>query len=1367
MRKRIVALVLILVMTGSIVPEMKGAIRSEAKTLVIWDGTTKTEPEEKEGVYQIGSPEELAWFAEHVNSLCNDQSLTGLVEVDAVLTEDIDLANRTWTPISDAGSIKQAYSGTFDGQNHTISDLKINTDKQNQGLFALVNGATIKNVNVEGNVTSEKKIGGIVGTIQSGQILNCSMSGSVTTTGTGTGSGCAGGIIGTAYNPDVVVNGCCNNAQVSGDCAGGIIGDNTKKDVTITNCYNTGKITNPEGHSGTLYCGGIAGRHTNSSGTISYCYSIGESKNGICGSSNASIVNCYYLAEKTQDEVSKPSGTATGYQTITDSSALLAALNADGSEKAFCEGTKNVNQGYPVLNWQSVTGVLSVPVEKVMISGEAKTGSEWIAEATGQEDEMATNVKYQWALSADGITFTDISGATTRNFAVPDEAEYVGTYIRVTVTGEEGSTASNVKGPIAKSDTLLRKENSEKVQEAKKSLSLDQTVITKEEKLELPNVSGDCQIRWTSSRPEIIHDTGDVVLPDEGVVEVTLTAEIICGEETDHKTFSVDVWAKDIDERMYLQKVLDAMKWDFKLLQPVCGEDTNILSKFSRILKNKGYYGVAVTVQSTADERLVSKNGRISYPAPEAGSFADGRQVKVFFNLTMGDQTVTYPTTDNYALLIPWDTEDITSSLEQSADAVLTESALCGENPELSAVSSDLTLPSYIDGDKFSFAQITWSSSDESHLAISDENRTGSADAFYNPYVGKIYQDSEKHTVSLTATVKNPSTDTVVSRTFEVTILPMSEEQMEQTMDKMNRILACYTPDKLTDYTTKATLDCAAVRHDIGLVIPGNVVTKKELAGLNYGEYWDYWNYKFSVTSSDPDVIEINGFRAYVYRPLGEDASADKEVTLEVKMASKKNPNLFVTKKIKVSVAHLGRAEINQALALMDQAKSGYADGLLGENTDLYSVIDNLKPYKEIIWNKDQSGIEYIYRHADMKNNGIIVDELPGWESQEDWRLFHSNDKELIANETLILNKTPAEDTFVKINSVLTDEVFGKYYIKFQKSEGYDAEALAKFKQLYKQPVSAYVAVLGEGNYTSEFSAMDVSAKEAAYSQRLSAYKKEIEQPISVTFCVLGREGEEIIPQMTEESFSKGATVFDVFQKVMNERQIPYTAKGSYIVSINDLSEFSDGDNSGWMYTVGGVYVNSYMNAQELYGGEEIVIKYVTDYTQANRSEEVPNPPTPSETPGENLSTPEPSAAPENSAKPAETSPAAGQSAKPEGAGSTADQPASTDGRQDVAPDQEDSEEEVSKDDKKTNKKKKTISLSKVKYKKGTRKITGKTLKGAKVKIQVGKTNNTVKADSKGRFTLRLKKKLKRGMKIKITVSKAGYRTKTKKYKVK
>lgn len=955
-------------------------------------------------------------------------------------------------------------------------------------------------------------------------------------------------------------------------------------------------------------------KNINAEGTVKSSNVVG----GIVGKlQTGTVQNCSFAG----------SVTSTGRTTKGYTGGIAGVVNAKNAVLNGCVNTATVNGSYAggILGYSSQF----VTVENCYNSGDI-TGATRCAGIVGQLSKGSISSCYNIGKSKNGIY--GFSNASVSNcFYLYDEEAAPGgtasgaekitdkdTLLAKLNAGDEAAFEQDKNNlnngyPVLawqnnSAGNQIEKENREKVKKAVEKLTLDTSVIKAEKVLNLPSTVDECSVQWSSSDEKIIANDGRVTLPENGIANVTLTATVICDTASAQKEFSFEVWSKNIDPALYLQKVLEDLQWSFKNLQPVYNRDSNIITKFSGIIKSKGYDGVTVTLQSTEDESLISENGKITYPALDENSYANGRQVKVLFNLTVGDKTVTYPTSNENVLLIPWDTSSVEEKLNQAADELLTQETICAAGEGFDGVSSDLTLPSCLGGDKYSFAWITWETSDEKHLAISDENRKGSADALYNPYVGRVYQDNDENNVVLKATITNPSTNAVITRTFEITVAPLSLEQINHTLSAMQGIMDCYTADKLLDFATKKTLDTAAVENDIQLVIPKNIVTKAELENLDYGKYWDYWNYRFTAESSDTDVIEINSFRAYVYRPLGEDSSADKQVTITVKMQSKANPNLFVTKDIPVTVKHLSRADINNALDLMDRAKDSYSKGLLGSNSDNYSVIDNLTPYKEIVWNKDKTDVNFVYTNAEKTNNGIAVDELENWETQEDWRLFRSSNKDLISNETLLLNSTPAKDTFVKINSVLTDETLGKYYTKFDDIDGYDAEALAKFRQLYKQPVSAYVMAVGSGNYTDDFAKMPSDSKAAFYAPMLSSFKREVDKPISVSFTLLGLDGQTLISKSIENSFTKGATVFDVFKKVLGDNHIPYTAKGSYISAINNLAEFDYGSSSGWMYSVGNVFVNSYMNAQELSGGENITVMYVRDYALANTLS--PTPPT-------------------------------------------------------------------------------------------------------------------------------------------------------------
>ena len=99
----------------------------------------------KESPYQISTADELFWFASLVNG-----TLEGMEQntaACAVLTADINLSGQTWTPIGISTS--NYFKGTFDGADHTISNLTIDTNASYVGLFGATSGATLKNVTLD------------------------------------------------------------------------------------------------------------------------------------------------------------------------------------------------------------------------------------------------------------------------------------------------------------------------------------------------------------------------------------------------------------------------------------------------------------------------------------------------------------------------------------------------------------------------------------------------------------------------------------------------------------------------------------------------------------------------------------------------------------------------------------------------------------------------------------------------------------------------------------------------------------------------------------------------------------------------------------------------------------------------------------------------------------------------------------------------------------------------------------------------------------------------------------------------------------------------------------------------------------------
>ncbi len=202
-----------------------------------WDGVTMTEPALIDGVYNITSGAELAWFAAHVNEKAANATSKG------VLANDIELGNYDWTPIG--STTAKAFSGTFDGQMHTVNGLYINKpNTQYVGLFGYFKGSAsnvvkVGDLSVNGEVTGKNYVGGIVGSSTDYvEIDRCSNAVEVN------GGNNVGGIAGYIVGANSKVTNCMNIADIkgTGNC-GGIVGGHNATATTFKNLLNVGQLT--------------------------------------------------------------------------------------------------------------------------------------------------------------------------------------------------------------------------------------------------------------------------------------------------------------------------------------------------------------------------------------------------------------------------------------------------------------------------------------------------------------------------------------------------------------------------------------------------------------------------------------------------------------------------------------------------------------------------------------------------------------------------------------------------------------------------------------------------------------------------------------------------------------------------------------------------------------------------------------------------------------------------------------------------------------------------------------------------------------------------------------------------------------------
>ncbi|MGN0442593.1 MAG: GLUG motif-containing protein [Acutalibacteraceae bacterium] len=312
--RKLVAAVLSLLMICSVLPLFAVTVSA---------AITPKEPDKIGDVYQIGTKEELYWFADKVsNDNANYGSASAVLTADIVVNTDVlndsgELNTGTFTSWTPIGNDSNKYTGTFDGQGHTVSGLYFNgTSTDYVGLFGyLGSGGEIKNTGViDSYFNGANSVGGVCGNKASGKITNCyntgtvsgsgyvggvcgsnSSSGTITdcyNTGTVSGSGYVGGVCG--YNSAATITNCYNIGTVSatGDNAGGVCGDNYKG--TIADCYNTGTV------SGSSHVGGVCGFNYYYNSAITGCYNTGTVSGksyvgGVCGLNNDStkITGCY------------------------------------------------------------------------------------------------------------------------------------------------------------------------------------------------------------------------------------------------------------------------------------------------------------------------------------------------------------------------------------------------------------------------------------------------------------------------------------------------------------------------------------------------------------------------------------------------------------------------------------------------------------------------------------------------------------------------------------------------------------------------------------------------------------------------------------------------------------------------------------------------------------------------------------------------------------------------------------------------------------------------------------------------------------------------------------------------------------------
>lgn len=999
-------------------------IAVQLETNKTWNGTDKTPVTPTDGVYEISTAAELAWFTDQVNA--------GNTAYHARLTANIYVnygqTSNTWTPI---GDYSHMYTGTFDGNGKSVYGLTA-------ALFGYTGeGALVKNVTVYGsNHAADDKdtapkggisnqaygsfegcvsymtisakwsvVGGIVGRLYAaGHITDCANYGAISSNWTGADQNSptyvaeVGGIAGSSSGPITrsFNAGAVTVAQKGYGGVGGIAG--VLKSAAISDCYNTGTITGPSRTAGIV---SIA--NDTASAIVKNCYNTGK----IVSVSTSTNPACGTIAGTIANSNGDPIGSVENCY--------------------FLKGTYSYTSGSTIHTDEMV----GYPLDK----GEANC-------------KLASEMK----LDAFAITLSP----TDKTFNV-DAENINGSF---PVLKWQGGRAPQVT------------QDAEDVAADKAALTVTPTTVTSAGKLELASTGAKGSIiTWKSSKPAIIADDGTVTLPTSNDVTVILTATITKNGVSDTKEFTLTVRTAASADKAALEAIVAKLGTRFRVAYQT--GDVNVLdtvrAKLADAITASGASLTADQITVTLADKgktslgagtLIDDSGKVTYyyedPSQSSIGTGDARVNGVTFTLSTANEVSV--TTGSCMVSIPWDRTKVTTAMTAAAET-LTFGTIKGENETSTAVTKTLTLPVRLD--TCGWSTISWTSSS---VAVTVEDKGP-----LTPAEGTIHPNEEATAAKLTATFtfnkniddynKDVEAPITVTRTIEVTIPGAASDYM-QTIQK---ICAEYTLARLTDSVTKEPIDPSNVTNDIQLLRSGDFTTVSFHTGSN--------GYAMTVTATAPDgtattYAAVNGYRLKICR-LAETAGQVKlTLTVTKKNGKDLDTRYTQTKELgTITVTPLKPSELAAELALLEKAKANFFAGINDDqNISADAVTKNLHAFHEARLDADGKLI-WVYTSAETLGTGIVPTDLPGYDSMgtQPWRLFRSSNSAVIADENLLVTPHATDDKTVTITANLKSARFGGYYETCKDNSSY-ADVLDTLKKLAGEEVSVTVTVVSTAN---------------------------------------------------------------------------------------------------------------------------------------------------------------------------------------------------------------------------------------------------------------------------------------------------------------
>lgn len=1151
-----------------------------------WDGTAKTAPtQDKNGVYQIGTAAELAWFADAVNK--------GGTTISGKLTANINLNGKTWTAI---GTDSNKFAGTLDGDNYTVSGLA-----GTGGLvYYLSANGTVKSLCVDCAIDGTSNVGGIADKSE-GRIENCLVSGYIKG-GDDVIFG-VGGIVGHGVAGNVI-SGCVSTADILfkysryavQNGAGGIVGYTYG---TVENCYFAGNVhTNAKSVSAGGF-GGLVGC-ARSNAVMKDCYTVGavtgpESSFGaVVGkvNSGATITNCAYL--DTVAPQAAADGTTSG---MTARTADYMRTPEFAAEMGMHLDSGNSNGGFPVLPWQGGTPVDNADLKAAAAAANAlelRGMSAAAAAKKAKADWYAETVLRFYDLTDynDKADLCEKYGIEEPGEAVTDLHDYFLNALQKHFYKEQGLDAENAD--LLKADATgvyqLRgltpvssdpEEEEEIAQTYTGFLTLPASVTVPVEGSGEKTVS----LAWTADNALVNTATGALTAPAADKVTVTLTATLQSGAATKTKTFTLCLWSENAEKVQTLEDIAAEFTRKNTAVQPLEGvglyDETNITQAFRRLLAEQGYADVADNSEITYVNGSAKANG---FDGTKVQYIADNGNITYFTGDGTARQTVQY-TGLKFNITYAGVTKEITlrATVGRSADAVqkLLESAAGSLNWELirgentngatqsevagwtlytvnDRITSNLTLPSGIAG-RYD-VKVQWGTRNTEWLYITNgTNGTGvgtinrplqPADGTPLPekagkfrLIARVTYDAFDDYTLAHITGDN-GVEVYADVLFDATVAPFDSS----VTSEMQNALAEKYQGLLRDFVDKTKpVDRTAVSDDLQMPRPALL----EKAGI----MTDSYNQKVTMVSLTPDVLDFNGYHAMVYRPLPGEKSVEAKYVVII--TTRSSGLLLARQEFSFTIQPFTQPELDGAAAFMTEARTedAYWDGIKNKNTVKTKVTSDLYPFAEICKNEDGT-LKYVRGTVNMTFDGIEADDIPGWLDTEKYRCFRSSRPSVIENELLRVHQ-PEYNTTVTLDSVLTYTKYAQYWEKFGINGTEESKERYKdFAQFYKQPIQIDLTVPGTTgqNDPNENQTLTVKVKVDGYNKNGHTFTGISD------FTFTGKANED-------------PTAWDAVKACLDSAKYTYTGSGAYIKSITDaaghtLKEKGDGKSSGWMFGI-------------------------------------------------------------------------------------------------------------------------------------------------------------------------------------------------------